>query len=115
MLNRRHLRIRVLQFVYSWNKSNGADIAVLEKQFLKSLGKVEELYLLLLMYILEVRDFAENYSEDSKKKQLPSDNDLNPNKKFINNLFLQKLRDDSDLINKAGNAKLSYTDEQNMI
>ena len=115
MLNRRHLRIRVLQFVYSWNKSNGAEIAALEKQFLKSLAKVEELYLLLLMYILEVRDYAENYSEDSKKKQLPSDNDLNPNTKFINNLFLQKLRDDSDLINKAGHAKLSFADEQNMI
>ena len=35
MLNRRHLRIRVLQFVYSWNKSNGVEIAALEKQFLK--------------------------------------------------------------------------------
>ena len=82
---------------------------------MKSLAKVEELYLLLLLYILEVRDFAENYTEDSKKKQLPSENDLNPNKKFINNLFLQKLRDDSDLINKAGHYKLSFTDEQNMI
>ena len=63
MLNRRHLRIRVLQFVYSWKKSNDSDIVILEKQFLKSLKKVEELYLLLLMYILEVRDFEENYSE----------------------------------------------------
>ena len=115
MLNRRHLRIRVLQFVYSWNKSKETDIAILEKQFLKSLSKVEELYLLLLMYILEVRDFAENYTEDSKKKQLPSDNDLNPNTKFIHNLFLQKLRDDSDLINKAGHSKLSFADQQNMI
>jgi len=115
MLNRRHLRIRVLQFVYSWNRSNKVEITDLEKQFLKSIGKVEELYLLLLLYILEVRDYAENYLEDSKKKQLPSDSDLNPNTKFINNLFLQKLRDDSDLINKAGHAKLSFADEQNMI
>ena len=33
------------------------------------------------MYILEVRDYAENRLEDSKKKQLPSENDLNPNTK----------------------------------
>jgi transcription antitermination protein NusB len=115
MLNRRHLRIRVLQFVYSWKKSNLTDIVVLEKQFLKSLNKVEELYLFLLLYILEVRDFAENYSEDSKKKQLPTDNDLNPNTKFINNLFLSKLRDESVLIGKAGHSKLSFADENNMI
>ena len=66
MLNRRHLRIRVLQFVYSWNKSNGVEIVALEKQFLKSLTKVEELYLLLLMYVLEVRDYAENYLVHNK-------------------------------------------------
>ncbi len=115
MLNRRHLRIRVLQFLYSWNKSNGSEIAVLEKQFLKSLNKVEELYILLFIYILEVRDFAENYLEDSKKKQLPSKNDLNPNRKFIDNLFLKKMKDDSYLSNKSRNAKLSFVDEKNMI
>ena len=115
MLNRRHIRIRVLQFVYSWHKSNTADIASLEKHFLKSLNKIEELYLLLLLYILEIRDFAENFSEDSKKKQLPSQNDLNPNKKFIDNLFLKKLRDDSVLIKKVRNSKLSFSNEQNVI
>ena len=115
MLNRRHIRIRVLQFVYSWHKSNKVDIASLEKHFLKSLNKIEELYLLLLLYILEIRDFAENFSEDSKKKQLPSQNDLNPNKKFINNLFLKKLRDDSVLIKKVRNSKLSFSNEQNVI
>ena len=81
----------------------------------KRCNKIEELYLLLLLYILEIRDFAENFSEDSKKKQLPSQNDLNPNKKFINNLFLKKLRDDSDLIKKVGNSKLSFSNEQNVI
>lgn len=115
MLNRRHLRIRVLQFLYSWNKSNESEIAVLEKQFLKSLNKVEELYFLLFIYIIEVRDFAENYIEDSKKKQLPSNNDLNPNRKFINNLFLKKMKDDSYLSNKSRNAKLSFVDKKNMI
>ena len=115
MLNRRHIRIRVLQFVYSWHKSNKEDITSLEKYFLKSLNKIEELYLLLLLYIIEIRDFAENFSEDSKNKQLPSRNDLNPNKKFINNLFLKKLRDDSDLINRVRSSKLSFSNEQNII
>tara|TARA_B100000900_G_scaffold342494_1_gene305907 strand:- start:26 stop:958 length:933 start_codon:yes stop_codon:yes gene_type:complete len=115
MLNRRHIRIRVLQFVYSWHKSNREDIKSVEKHFLKSLNKIEELYLLLLLYILEIRDFAENFSEDSKKKKLPSSNDLNPNKKFINNLFLKKLRDHSDLLKKVGSSKLSFSNEQNVI
>ena len=36
MLNRRHLRIRVLQFVYSWNKSNGVEITAESEANLKS-------------------------------------------------------------------------------
>ena len=115
MLNRRHLRIRVLQFLYSWKKSNGSEIAVLEKQFLKSLKKVEELYILLFVYIIELRDYADNYLENSKKKQLLSNNDLNPSKKFVNNLFLKKIKDDSYLSKKARNAKLSLANEKNMI
>lgn len=115
MLNRRHLRIRVLQFVYSWNKSKDTDIVKVEKQFLKSLEKVEELYTLLLLILVEVRDFAEDFQEDAKKKKLPSDEDLNPKTKFIDNLFIQKLKDDTSLMSKANELKLSFSDSRSLI
>jgi N utilization substance protein B len=115
MLNRRHLRIRVLQFVYSWNKSKDTDIVKVEKQFLKSLEKVEELYILLLLILIEVRDFAEDFQEDAKKKKLPSDEDLNPKTKFIDNLFIQKLKDDTSLMSKANELKLSFFDSRSLI
>ena len=78
MLNRRHLRVRVLQFVYSWNRTKSMDLVALEKQFLKSLDKVEELYLYLLLLIVEMRDFASYYQGEAKNKQLPSSEDLIP-------------------------------------
>ena len=115
MLNRRHLRIRVLQFVYSWNKSKDTDIVKVEKQFLKSLEKVEELYILLLLILIEVRDFAEDFQEDAKKKKLPSDEDLNPKTKFLDNLFIQKLKDDTSLMSKANELKLSFSDSRSLI
>jgi len=115
MLNRRHLRIRVLQFVYSWNKSKDTNIVKIEKQFLKSLDKVEELYILLLLILVEVRDFAEDFQEDAKYKKLPSDNDLNPNTKFIDNLFIQKLKDDTSLMSKANELKLSFSDSRSLL
>ncbi|MBJ59432.1 MAG: transcription antitermination factor NusB [Flavobacteriales bacterium] len=115
MLNRRHLRIRVLQFVYYWNKSKQIDLAVFEKEFLNSLANLETLYLLLFKYVLKLRDFSENYLEGSINKKLPSFNDLNPNKKFINNLFLKNLRDKSDLNKRLDRLKLPSTDENIMI
>ncbi|MBL6657017.1 MAG: transcription antitermination factor NusB [Flavobacteriales bacterium] len=115
MLNRRHLRIRVLQFVYSWHKSKDTDIVKIEKQFLKSLEKVEELYILLLLILVEIRDFAEDFQEDAKKKKLPSDEDLNPKTKFIDNLFIQKIKDDTSLMSKANELKLSFSDSRSLI
>lgn len=110
MLNRRHLRIRVLQFVYSWNKSKDTDIVKVEKQFFKSLEKVEELYTLLLLILIEVRDFAKDFQKDAKKKKLPSYEDLNPKTKFIDNLFIRKLKDDTSLTIKANELKISFSD-----
>jgi len=115
MLNRRHLRIRVLQFMYAWSNAKDTDIAVLEKQFLKSLNKVQELYTLLLLLIVELRDFAENYKEDAKNKKLPTVDDLNPNTKFMDNVFIQKLKEDSDLMKDSNTFKLSFANHQPMI
>ncbi len=115
MLNRRHLRIRVLQFVYSWNKSKNVDLAIFEKQFRKSLNKVDELYLYLLLLMIELRDFAINYQEDAKNKKLPTSDDLNPNPKFIENLFLEKLKEDSSLLSRINSYKLSFADHQPLI
>lgn len=115
MLNRRHLRVRVLQFVYSWNRTKNMDLMVFEKQFLKSLYKVEELYLYLLLMIVELRDFAIHYQVEAKNKQLPTSEDLNPNPKFINNTFILKLKDESSLLLKCKQNKISFSDNQSLI
>ena len=115
MLNRRHLRVRVLQFVYSWNRTKSMDLVALEKQFLKSLDKVEELYLYLLLLIVEMRDFASYYQGEAKNKQLPSSEDLNPNPKFIDNAFILKLKEESSLLVKCNQNKLSFADHKSLI
>jgi N utilization substance protein B len=115
MLNRRHLRIKVLQSLYSWNQSSEKDIVKFEKEFLKSLKKVEELYILLFLYLVEVRDFANNYLEDAKNKKLPTQDDLAPNTKFVDNLFLKQLIEESNLMHSASGFKLSFSSNKEMI
>jgi transcription antitermination protein NusB len=115
MLNRRHLRIRVLQVLYAWQQSPDKDLAKAEKSFLKSLHQVEELYIFLLLYIVELRDYAANFMEDSKNKKLLTEADVNPNTKFIDNLFINSLKDDTALLTLAGAFKLSFSGEKEMI
>ena len=50
MLNRRHLRIRVLQALYAWQQTPERDLVKAEKVFIKSLQEVEELYTFLLLF-----------------------------------------------------------------
>ena len=115
MLNRRHLRIRVLQALYAWQQTPERDLVKAENAFIKSLQEVEELYTLLLLYLIELRDYASNFIEESKSKRLPTQEDLNPNTKFIDNLFLNRLKDDTALLSLASAYKLSYAGEEEML
>lgn len=115
MLNRRHLRIRVLQFVYSCNRTKDMDISKVEKEFLKSLDKVEELYIYLLLFIVELSDYAENFQENAKSKRMPSEEDLNPNTKFTDNLYIDKLKEESNLIELANHKKLSFANQKSIL
>ena len=115
MLNRRHLRIRVLQALYAWQKTPEKDLVKSEKVFLKSLQDVEELYVFLLLYLVELRDYAANFIEESKSKRLPTQEDLNPNTKFIDNLFLISLKDDTALLSLAGAYKISFTGQEEIL
>ena len=91
MLNRRHIRIRVLQALYAWKKSNTKEAINFDKILLESLNQIEGLYFFLFLYILELQNYVSNSLFDAKKKQLPTNEDLNPNTKFINNQFIELL------------------------
>lgn len=92
MINRRHIRVKVMQSVYAMLRS-GSDNLVKEKEFLNSnIVKLYELYILNLQLLVEVQKHAKKFQEKSKKKHLATSEDLNPNKKFINNQVLQMLK-----------------------
>ena len=52
MLNRRHLRIKVLQVLYAYFQSNEEDFRRTEKELMQSVERIHDLYIyLLLMFI----------------------------------------------------------------
>ena len=97
MLNRRHLRIKVMQSSYALLQSKSDDI-VKEQKFLNySLLKVYDLYVLQLSLLVEVRNLAEKHLEIAKKKYLATSEDKNPNRKFIDHPFLLGLKNNEAL------------------
>lgn len=92
MLNRRYLRIKVLQVLYSWFQADNDDLPKAEKEMLDSISKVYDLYLLMLLLVIEVVDSAESLMETQKLKNFATDEELDPNLHFIENKAVNLLR-----------------------
>jgi len=92
MLNRRHLRVKVLQTLYAYNQSDEKQVAKFEKSLLKSVDQVYEMYIWVLNLLIEVADYTAIDAEGRARKFLPSENDLNSNLRLQNNPFIASLR-----------------------
>lgn len=97
MLNRRHIRVKVMQSIYAMHQ-NGSDNLEKEEKFLfHSMENVEDLYLIMLSALVEIRNKEIEYLEKSSKKHLASAEERNPNQKFVNNGILKMLFENNSL------------------
>ena len=97
MLNRRHLRIKVLQLLYAHFQSNEQDFIKTDKELNVSLDRMYDMYLYLLLTFEQLNRAAENKMEDRKKKLRPTSEDLNPNMRFVDNQLVNQLTNSQEL------------------
>lgn len=97
MLNRRHIRIKVMQVIYAFSQGEADDIKKNEKFLLQSMENMYNLYLLILSLLVEVQKKAEDHQKKLQQKHLATVEDKNPNRKFVNNELLLMLRDNMPL------------------
>ena len=97
MINRRHIRVKVMQSVYAMIKSYDDDVLKEEKFIKYSIKRMFDLYVLLLDLLVEVQKLAEEKQEISKKKYLATEEDLSPNRKFVENKLIKKIAESSSL------------------
>ncbi|MBK1441508.1 transcription antitermination factor NusB [Parapedobacter sp. ISTM3] len=92
MLNRRHLRVKVLQTLYAYQLSEDKQVGKFEKALLKSVDQVYEMYIWTLNLLDEVSDYVRIDADERANKFLPSAADLSPNTRLYNNTFIELLR-----------------------
>ena len=97
MFSRRQLRIIAMQALYGFFTGIEKDMTVGEKNLRHGMDKVYQLYLFLLFILKEVHGYSICDIEKGKNKRLPTEEDLNPNKKFIKNQLLVLLGNDKGL------------------
>ncbi|MGK9124748.1 transcription antitermination factor NusB [Olivibacter sp. SA151] len=98
MLNRRHLRVKVLQTIYAFQQSDDKNINNFEKALLKSVDQVYEMYIWVLALASEVAEYALIDAEDRANKFLPTEHDLNANTRLANNTFIELLQQNEEFV-----------------
>ncbi|MDP4163129.1 MAG: transcription antitermination factor NusB [Bacillota bacterium] len=82
---------------------------------LKSIERIHELYIYQLSLLVELTDFFKTRLEESKSKFLPSQEDLNPNTRFVDNLFMSQLSSNVHLLKYREQFKISWNEEMELI
>jgi len=115
MLNRRILRVKVMQALYAFFQSKNADLAKAEKNLMLSIQRVYELYLHFLILPVELADAAEVQMEEARNKALPTEEDKNPNRKFVDSYVIAALRNNSLLNRKVADLKVSWSADNEIV
>jgi len=115
MLNRRHLRVKVLQSLYAYHQSRSGDIKQHEKNLLQGVDKVYEMYIWMLSLITEVTGYAEIDAQDRANKHLPTADDLNADVKILSNRFILSLRKNKEFLAGLKKYKVAWDFEPELV
>ncbi len=115
MLSRRLLRVKVVQMAYAHYQKGEVSIQQTEKELFHSIAKSHEMYHAFLLLLLELKNFAENRIEVRKQKKRPSEDDLNPNLRFVENAFMVQLANNNALLSYNSKKGTPWTDNQEVV
>lgn len=115
MINRVLIRIRVIQVLYATYLNESGDLKKTENELMFSIQKSYDLYYYLLLLLVEVTDSYSKRTEVRKSKLLPTHEDLNPNTKLIDNLFINQLKSNKQLIKYLEDRPFSWEDKANYV
>ncbi len=112
MLNRRHLRIKVLQVLYAYFQSKEDSYKNADTQLTTSVERIYDLYIYLLLSFAELKAIAEFRIEENKKKMRPTEEDLNPNLKFVENAVIKALEESPELRRISEERKVNWMGDE---
>ncbi|MCG9912140.1 MAG: transcription antitermination factor NusB [Flavobacteriales bacterium] len=108
MLNRRVLRIKVMQALYGFFQSGNSDLAVSEKNMFRTLERIYDLYLLQFLLLADIHRVALKDREDAQKKYFPDEEDLMKTTPFTENPIFEAIENSEQLNKLVNNRKLGW-------
>ena len=100
--------------LYAFNRREDENLAQAETELMFSIVKSYDLYHYLLLLVLEVADIATEKIDQALQKRMPSHEDLNPKKRFIDNQVIAQLRKNINFKSYISTKKLSWVNNSHI-
>jgi transcription antitermination protein NusB len=114
MLNRRFIRIKVMQAIYAWYSSANNQLEKSEKEIISNFNKVYELYLYLMSFFNELRFVSMQADEDVQNRRIKSANE--DSKKSLSEIpFLIAISENVELKKLWSNYKISWQNDIDVV
>lgn len=115
MLSRRLLRVKVAKSLYAHLKSGSDNLKTSEKYLVESIDKAYDLYFQMMSLIVEVSRYAESRQELAKQKRLATHEDLNPNRRFVDNPIIALISNSDSVNDVLASRKLSWANHYDAV
>ena len=96
-----------MQTLYSMHQNHSDNLEKEEKFLFQSIENVQDLYLVLISTLVEMKNKEEAFIEISRNKHLATKEEKNPNLKFVNNAVLDILSESNSLSIAMENRKVN--------
>ena len=94
--------------LYAFNRREDGNLSQAEAELMFSIGKTYDLYHYLLLLVVAIADLAGGKIDQALQKRMPTAEDLNPRRRFVDNIVIDQLRNNSDLNAYVASKKLSW-------
>lgn len=107
--------MKVAKTLYAHLKSDSDNLKASEKYLVESIDKAYDLYFQMMSFVVEVARYAESRIELAKQKKLPTYEDLNPNRRFVDNAVIALIANSDSVNDVLAERKLGWTNQYDTI
>ena len=115
MVTRRYLRIKVLQALYAVEKNPTGDFLTSEKSLDQTIQNCQVLSVYFLTLLPEIVRYRTLRLEELKEKFNPTESDLHPNTKFIDNEVIKQIEENKNIRQFCVNHYVDWSDRYDFI
>jgi len=115
MISRRLLRVKALQILYAYRVSEGNNLPTTEKELIFSIEKSYDLYHLILLLLVDISKYAVQRTDIARSKYFPTDEEANPNIRFISNRIISRISDSRKFSQYMEARKISWSNEEELV